>query len=213
MFGTKIITALVIGGVLMVGVAVGSYISSGSIPFAFADDDNDGVDEETLEQLYFAAFGRPIDNEGKKFHLGKNLKQVLRDINSSQERRYYSALFKAVKAYEEAVRAPGDLSSADKQKYLDAIDLSLSTLLAWVETLPEQSICNGVIGIVEARQAIQSAYDGMSPTAKAVAQKGIFKALSKLPKDLPLPLQRCLNTRTPTPSIIPTPTPTPTPTQ
>lgn len=202
----------------MVGIAVGSYMSSGSIPFVMANedsddnDDHDGakVDKEVLEQLYLAAFGRPVDEDGKKFHLNKNLKQVLRDINNSEERRYYSALFKAVKAYEEAVRAPGDLSAGDKQKYLDAIDSSLSTLLAWVETLPEQHICKGVIGIIEAREAIQRAYDNMSPAAKLAAQKGIFKALEKLPKDLPLPLHRCLVTPTPTPSVSASPLPTPT---
>lgn len=211
MFKSRYVTVGILSGVLMIGVMVGSYLSSGNIPIAFADNNDDEVrvDKDLLEQLYLAAFGRPLDEEGKKFHMNKKLKHVLKDINESQERRYYNALFKAVKAYEEAVRAPGDLSSADKQRYTDAINSALSTLLAWVETLPEKNICNSVVGILEARQAIQAAYDNMSPAAKAAAQKGIFKALSKLPKDLPLPAQRCLTTPTPTVIVSPTVTPTP----
>lgn len=218
MFVSKKIVIIASIAVLTIGMVAGFFITNTQIGTAFARDDDDRnsskVDEETLNSLYQAAFGRPIDESGRKFHLGKDLKQVLRDINNSDERRYYSALFKSVKAYEEAVRAPGDLSSADKQKYLDSIDSALSTLLAWVETLPEQDICKGVVGIIEARQAIQSAYDNMSPEAKAVAQKGIFKALSKIPKDLPLPLRRCVASPspTPTPTASPSPTPTLTPT-
>jgi len=139
--------------------------------------------------------------------LGKDIKQVLRDINRSDEHRYYSALFKSVKAYEEAVRAPGDMSAEDKQRYLNHIDSALSTLLAWVATLPSQDICKGVVGAEEARQAIQDAYNRMSPEAKAVAEKGLFKALDKLgrPGDLPFPSHRCLVRSTPTPTPTPTP--------
>lgn len=206
--------------VLSVGMLVGFFITKSSSEKALAVSGSSMVDRDTLEQLFQAAFGRPVDEDGVKFHLGRDLKQVLHDINNSEERRYYSALFKSVKAYEEAVRAPGDLSAEDKQKYLDNIDSALSTLLAWVETLPQQSICRGIVGIVEARQAIQDAYDKMSPTAKAAAEKGIFKALKNLgrPKDLPLPLSRCLTKPTPTvsvsvsPSVSPSSTPTASPT-
>jgi len=220
MFKSKKSSAILISAVLLVGAAVGFLMARSYAPAAKANDEQNSssskVDKNTLEELYQAAFGRPVDEEGIKFHLGKDLKQVLNDINNSNERRYYSALFKSVKAYEEAVRAPGDLSDADKKTYLDNIDSALSTLIAWVETLPEQSICKAVVGIEEARQAIQNTYDNMSPAAKLAAQKGIFNALSKLGsgklKDLPLPAKRCLVTPSPliSPALTPSETPTPT---
>lgn len=193
--------------VLFAGVVAGFAIARNYSSVAQAEEEqSDGkADHDTLEQIYQAAFGRPVDEDGERFHSGKDIKQVLRDINNSDERRYYSALFKAVKAYENAVRAPGDLSADDKQRYLNHIDKALSTLLAWVETLPSQDICKGVVGAEEARQAIKEAYDRMSTEAKAVAEKGLFKALENLgrPQDLPLPARRCL--------VRPTPTHTPTP--
>jgi len=179
----------------MVGVALGAFLTSGSVPFVRAGEVDPAtstkVDPATLDKLYDAAFGRPADSAGKSFHVGRDLSQVLHDINNSEEKRYYSALFKAVKAYEEAVRAPGTLTSEEKERYLKYIDSALATLLAWVETLPEQDICDGAVGIIEAREAIQSAYDKMSPAAKLAAQKGVFKALETLPKDLPVPSGRC----------------------
>ncbi|MEK9208710.1 MAG: hypothetical protein AAB910_01385, partial [Patescibacteria group bacterium] len=174
-----------------------------------ADDNSSSskVDQEDLEQIYQAAFGRSADEDGKKFHLGKDLKQVLHDINNSDERRYYAALFKSVKAYEQAVRAPGVMSEADKQIFLNNINTALATLIAWVETLPEQDICRGIVGAEEARQAIQAAFAKMSPAAQAAAKRGIFKALDAIgePKDQRLPSLRCLTT--PTPSLSPTATP------
>ena len=195
--------------VLFVGVVAGFAMARDSSPVVKAheennsskDENNSGkADHDTLEQIYQSAFGRPVDEDGEKFHRGKNIKQVLRDINNSDEHRYYSALFKAVKAYEEAVRAPGDMSAEDKQRYLNNIDSALSTLLAWVATLPSQDICKGVVGAEEARQAIHDAYEKMSPEAKEVAKKGLFKALENLgrPHDLPLPSHRCLVRPTPT---------------
>lgn len=193
--------------VLFVGVVAGFAMARNYSPVAQAEEESTAgkADHDTLEQIYQAAFGRPVDEEGENFHRGKDVRQVLRDINNSDERRYYSALFKAVKAYEEAVRSPGDLSADDKQRYLNHIDKALSTLLAWVETLPSRDICKGVVGAEEARQAIHDAFNRMSPEAKAVAEKGLFRALENLgrPQDLPLPSHRCLvrPTHSPTPSV------------
>jgi len=169
------------------------------------------VDDETLEDLYDAVFHRPADAGGKAFHRGRDLKDVLRDFKNSAEMRYYGALFKAVKSYEEAQRAPGTLTDVEKQSYLDLIDSALSNLLAWVATLPDQAACKATVGATEAREAIQAAYDNMSPTAKAAAEKGIFNALKQLGKPRLLAIHpKCL--RTPTPSVSPTATPTATPT-
>ncbi len=200
--------------VLVVGMAVGFFVSRASIGIIYAqnnynnDGEIDNVDEGELDDLYEAAFHRPADAEGKRFHLGRNLKDVLRDFNNSPEMRYYGALFKAVKAYEEAVRAPGILTAAEKQSYLDLIDSALSNLLAWVATLPDQDICKATVGVTEAREAIQAAYDNMSPAAKAAAEKGIFNALKQLGKPKSLAIYpKCLR-----PSVSPTPTASPSPT-
>jgi len=177
------------------------------------------VDGETLDALYDAVFHRPADAGGRGFHLGRDLKDVLRDFRNSHEMKYYGALFKAVKSYEEAQRAPGTLSETEKQSYLNLIDSALSNLLAWVATLPDQDPCKATIGVTEAREAIQAAYDNMSPAAKAAAEKGIFNALKQLGKPRLLTVYpKCLRTPTPTasptvsPTAMPTPTETPTPT-
>lgn len=191
------------------GMILGFVIARNPGSFALADEsntttgDNTPVNHDTLEQIYQAAFGRPADTEGLQFHVGKPLQQVLHDINNSDEKVYYGALFKAVKSYEEAVRAPGDLSAADKQKYLDNINSALATLLAWVETLPSRPICDGAVGPEEARQAIMEAYNKMSSAAQANAEHGIFDATDHIgpPANIQLPVMRCL--QKPTPTITP----------
>lgn len=210
MFESKKVIITLVCAVLFVGVVAGFSIARNLSPMAQADNKNrqsnyGQVDKATLEQLYLAAFGRPIDTDGLKFHLGKDLKQVLRDITNSNERKYYGALVMSVKSYEDAIRAPGTLSADDTAKYKAFINSALSTLIAWVETLPDQDICKSTAGITEARAAIQAAYDSMSPAAKAAAEKGIFNALEKIggPKNFDLPLKRC--SVTPTPSLTPTP--------
>ena len=178
------------------------------------------VDRPTLDALYNAVFHRPADEDGVKFHLGRDLKDVLRDFGNSQEQRYYGALFKAVKSYEEAQRAPGTLTDIEKQSYLDLIDSALSNLLAWVGTLPDQDACKATVGATEARAAIQAAYDNMSPAAKLASEKGIFNALKHLGRPESLEVHpKCLRTPTPlasssptaSPTVSPTATPTPTP--
>ncbi len=53
----------------MVGIAIGSFVSRGSVPFVSADEDhrqNSGdskVDQETLKELYQVVFGRPLDKD------------------------------------------------------------------------------------------------------------------------------------------------------
>src|SRR3989338_7097151 len=114
MYKSRKFIAITMSAVLFVGVAVGFFMARNSSLAAKADDEKSTkVDKDTLDQLYQAAFGRSVDEDGKKFHLGRDLKQVLHDINSSEDRRYYAPLFKSVKAYEGPVRAPGDLSAAD----------------------------------------------------------------------------------------------------
>jgi len=199
----KIVTGLIVA-TLFVGIGIGLFVARSGAMTASADnsENSNKVDGEELEALYQASFGRSVDEDGIKSHLGKDIKQVLRDINNSDERRYYAALFKSIKTYEQAIRAPGVLSDDDKNIFLNNINSALATLVAWVETLPEQNICKGVVGAEQARQAIQEAFARMSPKAQEVAKKGIFRALDNLgePKNQRLPFLRCLVS--PTPSVI-----------
>ncbi|MBI2674412.1 MAG: hypothetical protein HYX22_01610 [Candidatus Yanofskybacteria bacterium] len=204
---SKKIVAVGVVSVLSFGMLVGFLVSRGPTT-VFADNDAT-VDSDTLDSLYDAVFHRPADLQGRGFHLGRRLKDVLRDFRNSQEMRYYGALFKAVKSYEEAQRAPGTLTEEEKQNHLDLIDSALSNLLAWVSTLPDQDACQATVGAVEARNAIQAAYDNMSPEAKAAAEKGIFNALKHLGKPRLLKAESKCVTPTPTTSESPTPTPTP----
>ncbi len=204
MYKSKQVSIFVIVAVLLFGMGMGLIMARSNAMTASAEDNGGSskVDEEDVEEIFQAAFGRPADDEGKRFHVGKDLKQVLRDVNNSDEHRYYSALFKSVKAYEHAIRAPGTLSAADKEASLNNINTALATLIAWVETLPEQDICRGVVGSAEARTAIQAAFDRMSPAAQAVAKRGIFKALDSIgePKDQRLSSLRCLRSPSPSPT-------------
>ena len=174
----------------------------------------DSVDSEELEDLYESVFHRPADKEGKAFHMGRNLKDVLRDFKNSDEQRYYGALFKAVKAYEEAQRAPGTLTTEEKQSYLDLIDSSLSNLMAWVATLPDRDPCKAVIGPEQAREAIKKAWERLSEAGKDQAEHGLLNALKQLgDPSLMIIRPKCLRpTPTPTPTVTATPTATPTPT-
>ena len=165
------------------------------------------VDSDTLDSLYDAVFHRPADTEGRGFHLGRDLKDVLRDFRNSDELRYYGALFKAVKSYEEAQRAPGTLSDEEKKSYLDLIDSSLATLLAWVATLPDQEVCRATVDPEHAREAIKAAYDRMNSTARSNAEHGIFNALKNIgnPANITV-FKKCMKP-SPSRSTFPSPLP------
>ncbi|MDP3792515.1 MAG: hypothetical protein Q8Q89_02175 [bacterium] len=190
---------------IVIGLAGGFVIAHNTNNKAFAETANI-VDQPTLEGLYKAAFGRPLDDEAG-FHIGRDLNMVLRDINNSPEKRYYSALFKAVKSYEEAIRAPGQISAEDKARYLETIDSALAILIAWVETLPERPICDGIVRPEEAKEAILEAYQGMaSNTARVAADKGVFGSGGGghvgAPSSLRLPDSRCFATPKPRPTCL-----------
>lgn len=164
-------------------------------------DDNDKVDSEELEDLYESVFHRPADAEGKKFHEGRKLKDVLRDFKNSDEQRYYGALFKAVKSYEEAQRAPGTLTETEKQSYLNLIDSALSNLMAWVATLPDRDPCKAVIGPEQAREALKKAWERLSEAGKDQAEHGLLNALKQLGDPSLMTIHpKCMRTATPTPT-------------
>ena len=89
-------------------------------------------------------------------------------------------MFKAMKAYEERKRAPGEISEQEKTQYKNIIDLSLSTINAWAGTLPEQAEADAVIGPVQARNAIQAAYQNMNSGAQQNAQFGFFNSSQQI---------------------------------
>src|SRR3989344_3918909 len=149
------------------------------------------VDRALLHRIYNAIFHRPLDS-GADFHVGRPLDVVLSDIENSGEHVNYSAIFKAMKALEEAKRAPGQLSNADVESYKKIVDSALSHVNAWADTLPEQALDKSVVGPEHARAAIKRAYDNMNPTAKAAAEFGLFNAQTRIghPDILPLPVER-----------------------
>jgi hypothetical protein len=217
----NIILAIVMLGA---GLLAGTIIGAKSSVFA---DTSEPVDSVTLDLLYSAVFHRPADIAGKNFHLGRDIKLVLRDFNNSPESTYYGALYESVKAYEEAQRAPGTLSDSEKQSYLDLIDSAMSNLVAWVGTLPDQDPCNATIGPLQARTAVQNAYDQLASAGKTSAEFGLLNASRRIgpPSSIsvfskcavtPTPSPSTAATVSPTPSVTPTPTPTlsitPTPT-
>ena len=102
MFLSKRAAVVAVSAVLGVGILTGFFVALKGGKLALANEDHSIVDEETLRDLYETVYGRPLD-DGARFHIGKNLRTVLRDIKNSPERKYYAALFKSVKAYEEAV--------------------------------------------------------------------------------------------------------------
>ena len=157
-------------------------------PSADAEEHQCVVDESLLARIYSTVFHRPLD-KGAKFHLNKDIDVVLNDVESSEEQELYGALFEALKAYEEAIRAEGELSEEDKEKYLDMIDQALAQVVAWAEELPEQPSEDRVIGPERARQAIFEAYSRMNATARENARGGLMRALQNLdsPEELPLP--------------------------
>lgn len=197
---------IVVSVALLVGMTAGFVLSNVSRNAVAATAFP--VDQETLTDLYRSIFNRPLDS-GADFHIGRNLKMVLHDISNSSELRYYGALFKAVKSYEEAQRSPGQLTAEEKQKHLDLIESALSTLIAWVETLPDQDPCRATITPEQAREAIRIAYEQMNSTAQEKAQFGIFNALKRIGLPSNIDIQaRCLSLRSPSPSPTTSPLPT-----
>lgn len=191
------------------GAAGWSLALKGGTPASAHNEQGDNInDDGTLDELYQAVFHRDADAGGKAFFRGKSLKQILKDFRNSDEQRYYGALFKAVKAYEEAQRAPGTLSEVEKQSYLTLIDSALANLNAWIATLPDQEACKAITGPDEARAAVQAVYDRLNAAGKLNAEHGLLNALQKIGRPLGITVHpKCVR-----PSVTPTRTPTPTPT-
>lgn len=146
------------------------------------------LDNTTLTKLYDGMFHRPLD-AGASGYVGHDINFILDQLRASGEHKAYTGLFSAVKALENAERESGELSETEKQEYKDIIDSALSTVNQWSKQLPEQARADAVVGPEQARAAIQTAYDGLNPTAKAAAEYGLFNALKRIgpPADLKLP--------------------------
>ncbi len=164
------------------------------------------VDQDTLTKLYDVVFHRPLD-AGASFHLGKPLGTVLDSFATSPEHDQYTGLFMAMKALEEARRAPADVSSENMSKYKNIIDLALSIIMNWADTLPQQALENRVVGPDTARAAIQRAYNNLPSDVQTTADYGLFNAMSRIgpPSSLSMPAVPPQSTPTPTPTPIPTP--------
>lgn len=172
MFISKKILYLCFMAFIGMGILTG-IILSGSLGKTASAENSCLVDEDTLTELYEAIFHRPLD-AGAYSHMNRELNMVLNTIQASEEHLQYTAMFKAMKAYEEGKRAPGEISEQEKAQYKNIIDLSLSTINAWAGTLPEQAEADAVVGPVQARNAIQNAYQNMDSGAQQNAQFGFF---------------------------------------
>lgn len=218
-FKKNIVVYSVLIGLAVFG-AVGWSLALKNADRANANEGNSSndatADDETLDALYNAVFHRPADVSGKAFYHGRKIKDILRDFMNSDEQRYYGALFKAVKAYEEAQRAPGTLTAEEQRSYLSLIDSALANLNAWIATLPDQEACKAITGPEDARVAIQAVYDRLNAAGKSNAEHGLLNALQKIGRPLGITIHpKCIRasvtpTRTPTPTPTATTTPTPT---
>jgi len=188
MLKTKLLLVLV--PVFVAVFAVGLLIGGRNASDAYAQEACT-VDRALLTRIYSAIFHRPLDT-GADFHIGRSLGVVLGDIENADEHVQYTGLVRAMKAFEEARRAPGELSSDDQLKYRRILDSALSHVNAWADTLPEQAIDNAVVGPDMARAAILRARERMNTTARERAEFGLFNALERIgrPDTIPLPSMR-----------------------
>ncbi len=187
MFISKKLLYFVFAAFAGIGLLAG-MILGGSFGKTARADEACIVDEPTLTEIYESVFHRPLD-AGAQNHVGKDLNTVLNTIQASEEHAQYAGLFKAMKAYEEAKRTPGEISETEREEYKDIINSALSTISEWADTLPEQAEEDAVIGPEQARNAIQNAYQNMNTTAQENAQFGLFNALERIgsPSELSLP--------------------------
>ena len=178
MFISKKILYLCFMALIGMGMLTG-MILNGSLGKTANAENSCLVDEDTLTELYESIFHRPLD-AGAYSHMNRELNMVLNTIQASEEHVQYTAMFKAMKAYEEGKRAPGEISEQEKNQYKNIIDLSLSTINVWAGTLPEQAEADAVVGPVQARNAIQNAYQNMNQIAQQNAQFGLFNSSQRI---------------------------------
>jgi len=181
--------AVVFGiGFLVSGFLLGTALMYKN-QIAFAQDTCQ-VSQEQLTKIYDSIFHRPLD-AGALSYVNHSLDFVLDQLSGSQEHIIYSGAFNAVKALENARREPGNVTTNDEDDYIDIIDSALSHVDEWAKTLPEQAKADAVIGPVQARNAIQEAYNNMNATAQAAAEYGLFQAQERIgqPSNLPTPGQ------------------------
>jgi len=115
------------------------------------------VDESLVTKIYDAVFKRPVDAAGRGY-IGQDVGFMIDEMAKSQEHKMYSAMFKSMKALEEAERQPGGISVADRAIFKNMLDSSLSNISSWSHTLPEQAAADAVIGPEHAREALNFAH-------------------------------------------------------
>ncbi len=148
------------------------------------------VNQEQLTKMYEVMFHRPLDDQALGY-VNYGLDFVLDELSDSQEHIMYSGVFKATKALENAQRESGEMTTTEKDAYIDIVDSALSHVNEWAKTLPEQAEENAVVGPEQARNAIQTAYNNMNAVAQAAAEYGLFQAQERIgkPSDLSIPGQ------------------------
>lgn len=189
LFNKKISSSLAI--VVGIGLVLGGFLLGVGLtyknPTASAQD-TCTITETQLTEIYDAIFHRPLDASARGY-INRDLEFVLGELSGSQEHTMYSGLFTATKALENARRESGDITANDEDDYIDIVDSALSHIDEWAKTLPEQARADAVVGPVQARNAIQAAYNNMNAIARQAAEYGLFQAQERIgqPSDLPTP--------------------------
>jgi hypothetical protein len=185
----KISLSLVI--VVGIGLVLGGFLLGAGLtyknPTASAQD-SCTITETQLTEIYNAIFHRPLD-AGARGYINHGLEFVLGELSRSQEHIMYSGMFTATKALENARRESGDITASDEDDYIDIVDSALSHINEWAKTLSVQARTDAAIGPVQARNAIQAAYNNMNTVARQAAERGLFQAQKVIgqPSDLPTP--------------------------
>ena len=152
------------------------------------------VDEGLVKKLYDAVFKRPLD-EGGRGYIGQKIGFMIDEMAKSQEHKMYTAMFKSMKALEEAERQPGDMTEADKSKFRNMMDSAMSNITSWSKTLPEQAAAKAVIGPEHAKEALNFAHSIIPEKFREEAKKSFFDPTKLIgaPTDFVIPDQFKLN--------------------
>ncbi len=148
------------------------------------------VDKALVEKIYDAVFKRPIDNAGLAY-VGYDVGFMIDEMAKSQEHKMYTAMFTSMKAMEEAERQPGEMTEADKAKFRNMMDSSMSHITSWSKTLPEQAATKAIIGPEHAQEALNFAHSMIPKQFQDMANKSFFDPTKLLgaPTDIAIPTQ------------------------
>lgn len=127
---------IVVAVAFSAGVVVSNVVSPKG---AFAQQgDECRIKKSQLRKLYKGIFHRDLD-KGALGYAGHKLDFVIKQLEKSEEHEMYGAIYGAMKGLENAIRAPGKLSTSKKKERLQALNEALATAQSWSDNLPEDT--------------------------------------------------------------------------